>query len=89
MLYTALGKKLLVRKWVLQVHYYQDKNEKCSLDLPYCHHDLYSEISIICDACLFWYHFRCVGLKAQPKGRLWFVGLAILLLRSEMESDML
>ena len=37
-----------------------------------CHHDLHREISIICDACLLWYHFQCVGLKAQPKGRQWF-----------------
>ena len=37
-----------------------------------CHHDLHSEESIIREACLQWYHFRCIGLKTQPKARNWF-----------------
>ena len=47
-----------------------------------CHHDLHSEVSIICDACLLWYHFRCVGLKAQPKGRQWFCRSCYLLAKN-------
>ena len=37
-----------------------------------CFHDLHSEQSIICEACLQWSHFRCIGLKTQPKARHWF-----------------
>ena len=37
-----------------------------------CNHDLHSEPSIICDSCLEWYHFRCVGLTGQPKKKTWF-----------------
>ena len=32
-----------------------------------CFHDLHSEQSIICEACLQWSHFWCIGLKTQPK----------------------
>lgn len=37
-----------------------------------CHHDLHSKPSIICELCLKWYHFSCVGLTAQPKKKNWF-----------------
>ena len=37
-----------------------------------CQHDLHEKPSIICDACLYWYHFECVGITAQPKRKNWF-----------------
>ena len=37
-----------------------------------CHHDLHSFNSINCDACLHWYHFKCVGIKNMPKFKNWF-----------------
>ena len=37
-----------------------------------CYHDLHTEQSILCDSCLLWFHFRCVGLTRQPKTRNWF-----------------
>ena len=37
-----------------------------------CHRDLHSEPSIICESCLTWYHFRCVGLTKHPKIKNWF-----------------
>ena len=27
--------------------------------------------SIVCDSCLVWYHFACVGLKKSLKSRVW------------------
>ena len=40
----------------------------CSL----CCQDLHCQPSIICECCLEWYHFRCVGLSGQPKKKNWF-----------------
>ena len=37
-----------------------------------CHKDLHSSHSIICEACLTWYHLRCVGLAVAPKRIDWF-----------------
>ena len=34
-----------------------------------CHHDLYSEQCIVCDSCLLWFRFNCVGLVRLPKGK--------------------
>ena len=31
-----------------------------------------TESSIICESCLSWFHFDCVGLKKSPKSRQWF-----------------
>ena len=39
-----------------------------------CNHDLAEQTSIICDSCLKWYHFHCVGLTGQPKRKNWFCG---------------
>ena len=36
-----------------------------------CHHDL-TPSSIVCNGCLLWYDFKCVGLSKQPKTRHWF-----------------
>ena len=43
-------------------------NWMCSI----CYHDLHAYLSVICDACLAWYHFKCVGLTKQPKAKNWF-----------------
>ena len=37
-----------------------------------CHKDLHSSQSIICEACLTWYHLRCAGLAVAPKKTDWF-----------------
>ncbi len=37
-----------------------------------CQNDLHSKQSIICESCLMWYHFSCVGLTKQPKLKNWF-----------------
>ena len=31
-----------------------------------------TEDSIICDSCLSWFHFNCLGLKKPPKIKEWF-----------------
>lgn len=28
--------------------------------------------SIVCEACLMWFHFDCVGVRSKPKSRKWF-----------------
>ena len=37
-----------------------------------CHKDLHLSHSIICEACLTWYHLRCPGLAVAPKRTDWF-----------------
>jgi len=37
-----------------------------------CFHDLHAEESIVCDSCLLWFHFKCVGLSRLPKSKNWF-----------------
>lgn len=39
-----------------------------------CHQDLLSA-SIVCEACLVWYHLKCSGLHAVPKRTEWFCRL--------------
>ena len=58
--------------WTLLEMVLSSKAKEVMWTCKVCHHDLHSEQSIICDACLQWYHFRCIGLKAQPKARNWF-----------------
>lgn len=60
--------------WLLLNSVIKTKNETMVWTCQVCYHDLHSgeASSIICDACLLWYHFCCVGLKAQPKGTQWF-----------------
>ena len=43
-----------------------------------CNHDLHSEAAILCDSCLLWYHFKCVGSKEATK--FGFVEIVISLL---------
>ena len=28
--------------------------------------------SILCESCLSWFHFNCVGLKTSPKAKKWY-----------------
>ena len=58
--------------WMLLEAVLKSKADKIVWTCKVCHHDLHSEQSIICEACLQWYHFRCIGLKTQPKARNWF-----------------
>ena len=50
----------------------ENKAKQIMWTYQFCYHDLHSEQSIICDACLRWYRFRCVGLSSHPKARSWF-----------------
>lgn len=58
--------------WILLESVLKTKAKKIVWTCNICHHDLHSEQSIICEACLQWFHFRCIGLKAQPKAKHWF-----------------
>ena len=52
---------------------------KAKMDLwecSVCQHDLHDgRKSIICESCLKWYHFSCVGLTKDPKRKNWFCRL--------------
>ena len=37
-----------------------------------CQASLEGRQAIICDLCLQWYHFTCVGIQTQPKKKNWF-----------------
>ena len=50
----------------------QQKREKMIWVCCVCFHDLHSEPSIICDSCLIWSHYKCVGISRQPKAKNWF-----------------
>ena len=36
-----------------------------------CHRDTSTGESIVCEACLEWHHFNCVGLTTAPKRNSW------------------
>ena len=57
--------------WMLLDTVLKTKAKKMVWTCKVCHHDLHSVESIICEACLQWYHFQCIGLKTQPKARNW------------------
>ena len=56
----------------------QQKREKMIWVCCVCFHDLHSEPSIICDSCLIWSHYKCVGISRLKIG---FVDHAMLLLQ--------
>ena len=68
----------LVRKhftadaWILVQEVFKQKSTQVAWICHSCHHDLHSEQSIVCDSCLLWFHFKCVGLMRQPKCKNWF-----------------
>lgn len=68
----------LVRKhfttdaWVLVQEVFKQKSSHNAWICHSCYHDLHSEQSIVCDSCLLWFHFKCVGLVRQPKCKNWF-----------------
>ena len=35
------------------------------------------EESVICDACLLWYHYTCVGLRRNPRKNVWFCHMCL------------
>ena len=37
-----------------------------------CTNPLGQDRSIVCECCLKWYHFSCVGLKETPRIKTWF-----------------
>ena len=58
--------------WMMIQDVLRCKREFPSWTCSVCQHDLHSEPSIICESCLEWYHFRCIGLTGQPKKKNWF-----------------
>ena len=38
----------------------------------FCKKILGNDPNIMCDSCLSWYHFACVGLYKEPKTKNWF-----------------
>ena len=65
-------KYFTVDAWMLVEDVVQRKSDKMFWTCRSCYHDLHSEAAIICDACLLWYHFKCVGLSTLPKSKNWF-----------------
>lgn len=58
--------------WMVVEDVIKRKSQKIVWICHTCLHDLHSEESIICDSCLLWFHFRCVGLTKLPKLKNWF-----------------
>ena len=59
--------------WLVVEDMIRRKNEFPVWICKYCQHDLGEEKpSIICESCLEWYHWHCVGLGKQPKAKNWF-----------------
>ena len=58
--------------WVMAESVLQQKSQSMTWICHLCSHDLHTEQCILCDHCLLWYHFSCVGLSRQPKSRNWF-----------------
>ncbi|XP_065895227.1 uncharacterized protein [Dysidea avara] len=68
----------LVRKyfstdaWMIVEDIIRQKKKKTVWICSVCQHDLHSDQSVLCDSCLTWFHFRCVGLSKLPKKKHWF-----------------
>lgn len=58
--------------WKIVEDVMKNKAEINAWQCTTCQHDLHSKESIICDCCLQWYHFSCVGLTKMPKRKNWF-----------------
>ena len=58
--------------WMLVEQVIEKKREMKVWLCNICQKDLYIEESIVCESCLLWYHFPCVGIKKQPKKKKWF-----------------
>ena len=71
----------LVRKcfthdaWLVLENMLSQKTHRMTWVCNVCYHDLHAESSgpsVICDCCLKWFHFTCVGIVKQPKATNWF-----------------
>ena len=58
--------------WMIVQDVLKHKTEHPIWTCSMCQRDLHCEPSIICESCLEWNHFRCVGLTGQPKKKNWF-----------------
>ena len=58
--------------WLIVKDVLKRKTKSTSWICHSCNHDLHTQASIICESCLQWYHFQCVGVMAQPKKKNWF-----------------
>ena len=58
--------------WLIVDSVVKQKSKHTNWICQSCNHDLAEHPSIICDCCLQWYHFCCVGLTRQPKRKQWF-----------------
>ena len=48
--------------WLVVKDVMKRKKEYAIWTCKICHHDLKEQQSIVCESCLEWYHFHCVGL---------------------------
>ena len=58
--------------WLLVEDVVKQKSEKMTWTCHACFHDLHTKESVLCDRCLLWFHFSCVGLTRPPKSKNWF-----------------
>ena len=58
--------------WMIVEEVVKKKRESDVWLCATCHDSLEGKLSIICELCLQWYHFVCVGLTTQPKKKNWF-----------------
>ncbi|CAI8036419.1 hypothetical protein GBAR_LOCUS20403 [Geodia barretti] len=65
-------KHFTTEAWMLVQEVFKHKSVHMAWICHSCHHNLHFEQSIICDSCLLWFHFKCVGLVRQPKCKNWF-----------------
>lgn len=50
-----------------------EKKKKChKWKCGTCNWSLADTDSIVCDACLLWYHLGCCKLRKKPKSKLWY-----------------
>ncbi len=58
--------------WLLVQDVVRRKKETDVWTCAVCYHNLDQGESIICESCLEWHHFNCVGITRQPKSKNWF-----------------
>ena len=61
-----------VDAWMLVEDVIKQKKEIDIWLCSVCQKDVHCQQSIICESCMNWYHFTCVGLNKTPKRKNWF-----------------
>lgn len=58
--------------WLSVENVLKIKSSRLTWKCGSCTHDCSSGDTILCEACLSWFHYTCVGLLQTPRKKYWF-----------------